>query len=167
MRNKMIFIIVFLSAIGGVSALPNIFGNTSKSKAAVYRPYKFTARDQAELVVTKFIKAIEKGDIRTMALLIEKDANYNTACKIVAEFYSKHCQGKAIKYLILYPREFIFSDSIVVMHFDIKNTTKPNENKEALLFLVNKENQWLIKTSSSFFKVLNLLNGKTKKEKER
>lgn len=166
MRDKMVFIVMFLAAIGGFGALPNIFGNISKPKTAAYKPYKFTSRDQVELVVTKFIKAIETGDIRTAALLMEKDANYNTASEIIAEFYSKHCQDKAKKYLILYPREFIFNDSIVAMHFDIKNTIKPNENKEVLLFLVNKENQWLIKTSSSFFEVLNLFNDKTKKAKE-
>lgn len=83
MRDKMVFIVMFLAAIGGFGALPNIFGNISKPKTAAYKPYKFTSRDQVELVVTKFIKAIETGDIRTAALLMEKDANYNTASEII------------------------------------------------------------------------------------
>lgn len=94
MQNRIIFITIFLSTISLVVALPNIFGNTSKPKTTAYKPYKFTSKDQAELVVTKFIKAVEIGDIKTVAMLMEKDDNY-TVSKIVAEFYSKHCQSKA------------------------------------------------------------------------
>ena len=164
MHNKIVFIAIFLTAIGGFGEFTEIVRHPFKPKAGEHKPYMFTTRDRAELMVMKFIKAIETGDIKTAQLLMEKGANYNKACAIISEFYSKHYQGKAKKYLILYPREFILSDSLAAMHFEIKNALKPNENKEAILLLVNKENQWLIKTSSSFFKVLQQFSGKIKEQ---
>lgn len=113
MRNKITFITIFLVAIAGFGAFSKIRGTASNPKAEAHRPYKFAAKDCAELVVTKFIRAIETGNIKATALLMEKDVNYHTASKIVAEFYSKHCQAKAKKYLVLYPRRFIFNDSVV------------------------------------------------------
>jgi len=165
MRNKIVFIVIFLAAVGGFCEFPNIVRRPSKPKAGEHKSYMFTTRDRAELVVMKFIKAIETGDIKTAQLLMEKGANYNKASAIVSEFYSKYYRGKTKKYLILYPREFILSDSLAAMHFEIKNTIKPNENKVAILLLAYKENQWLIKTSSSFFKVLQQFSGKIKEQK--
>lgn len=166
MRGKIVFVIILSAVIGGLGAFPNIFSSDSKPKAMTYKPYNFDARDHAELVITKFIRAIETGDNRVVALLLEKDTKYNRVIKIITEFYNNHYQGKAKKYFILYPGKFTFSDSMAIMEVDVKNTTDPRKNKEASLYLVNKENQWLIKPSSPFFKILDLLSDKAKKEKE-
>lgn len=165
MRNKIVIIITFVMVIGGFGAFSKILDITSTPKEVEYKPYVFTTQNEAELVITKFIRAIESGDVKTAASLIEKDRNYHATIKNITKFYNKYHREQAKKYILLYPRELVFSDSIVTMQFEIRNVLRYNEKKEAIIVLVNNENQWLIKTSSSFFEVLMRLSD-NEKEKE-
>jgi hypothetical protein len=155
MRKKVILIIVIPTlVIAGFGAFAKIINMKSDSAKIQYKPYTFTREDKAELAAIKFIQAIEKGDMITISKLVEEGRDYQAVIKAVADFHDKNFNNSAKKQLILYPSAFAFDDGLITVFLEIKNRSSHKMSKECTVTLVEKENQWFIKTSSGFFRMI-------------
>jgi hypothetical protein len=164
--NKIIVIIAIAVIIGGLSAITNGFRPKSNNPKQ-YKSYKFTDKDLAELTVTKFIRAIEEGNVRYAHLMLDEGSKYRESRAIIDSFCTERRNVKNTKSFIIQPKEFVFKDSVSgSMICKIKDCSKPNIINEATIDVIEKEGKWRISSSSDFFEIFQIKNEKNVKPKQ-
>lgn len=164
--QKKIIIFILISVFVIISTtLAKVMVTKSDNEHHQYKPYSFTTQDNAELTVTKFIRALDNGDLRNSSLLLDQESEYEKTRNIIKIFCGKRKKDKSKRFFVIQPEEFVFNDSITGMFCTIKNLNKPGEVKQGMINVVKKENEWLIAPSSEFFEIIR--GDKEKKAKQK